>query len=217
MTLKEQAQRLYMQVFSEDSEAFAKSFTDRYFDNCCRYTLTDGKITSMLYLLDCTVFDGEKTYPAKYLYAAATHPEHRNKGLMSSLVSSVLSEEKIIVTKPATDELFSFYEKFGFTVCSFKDEKKHSFQNKIAKEEYKALRKMLLENIPHIILADEDFSLEGFDLYGDSTFVAAVDPDTNTVKEYIKSGESPLSDKAPFAMWNKKDASTSLYFGISMD
>ena len=75
MTLKEQALSLYKEVFSEDTEEFAESFTNRYFDKYCRYKTENGKIVSMLYLLDCAVFDGEKTSAAKYLYAAATHPD----------------------------------------------------------------------------------------------------------------------------------------------
>lgn len=216
MTLKQQALSLYGEVFPEDSEDFAKSFTDRYFDNCCRYILSDGKLVSMLYLLDCSIFDGEKTYPAKYLYAAATHPEHRNKGLMSSLISSVLSEGKIIVTKPATKELFSFYERFGFSVCSFKDyaQREFSANERLSVEQYKALREKLLKNIPHIALSDEKFTLDGFTFYGNDSYCAAVDPEDKAVKEYI-SENAPLSNN-PFAMWTLKNKAP-VYFGLAMD
>lgn len=216
MTLKQQALSLYREVFPEDSEDFAKSFTDRYFDNCCRYTLSDGKLVSMLYLLDCNIFDGEKNYPAKYLYAAATHPEHRNKGLMSRLISSVLGEEKIIVTKPATKELFFFYEKFGFSVCSFKDYVQREFHSseRLNAEQYKTLRKELLKNIPHISLSDEKFTLDGFTFYGNDNYCAAVDPEDKIVKEYL-SEDAPHS-KNPFAMWTLKNKKP-VYFGLAMD
>lgn len=216
MTPKEQALSLYKKVFYEDGEDFAKIFTDKYFDKCCRFLECDGKIASMLYLLDCTVFDGNKTYPAFYLYAAATDPDYRNKGLMSKLINSALAEDKLIITKPANDRLFGFYEKFGFTVCSFKDEIKKEFQKEetLDFEQYIILRKKLLKNIPHIILTDEEFSLDGFTLFGNGTYCAATDQN-GEIKEYIN-GKVPQSKK-PFAMWNKKTDISSLYFGIAMD
>lgn len=215
MNFKEQALSLYKMVFCEDSEDFAKTFTDKYFDKFCRFIEKDGKIVSMLYLLDCKVFDGEATYSAFYLYAAATHPDYRNKGLMSKLISSVIKEDKVIVTKPANDELFSFYEKFGFTICSFKDEIKKEFPKteELNVKQYIELRKQLLTNIPHIILSDEEFALDGLTLFGNGAYVAAVDED-GMVKEYINQKVSKA--QKPFAMWNKK-ADNSLYFGLAMD
>ena len=214
MTLKEQALSLYKEVFSEDSAEFAEAFTNRYFDKCCRYKLVDGKIVSMLYLLDCSVFDGEKTEKAKYLYAAATHPDFRGQGLMAELINSAVKQEHNIVTKPATEKLFSFYEKFGFKVCSFKDEIKKEFSRKeeININQYVSLRKELLKDTPHILLLDDEFTLDGLTLYGKDNYCAAVDSDTGEVKEYInhKNGQ----DKTPFAMATIQN---NFYFGIAMD
>lgn len=215
MNFKEQALSLYKKVFHEDGEDFAKTFTDKYFDKCCRFIEKDGKIVSMLYLLDCKVFDGEATYSAFYLYAAATHPDYRNKGLMSKLISSVLKEDKVIITKPANDKLFSFYEKFGFAVCSFKDEIKKEFpkEETLNLEQYIELRKKLLINIPHIVLSDAEFALDSLNLFGNGVYVAAVDED-GKVKEYIN--QKVLKAEKPFAMWNK-NTGHNLYFGIAMD
>ena len=216
MTLKEQALSLYREVFPEDSEAFAKQFTERYFETCCRYIEIDGRPVAMLYLLDCEVFDGENSSAAKYLYAAATHPDFRNKGLMSRLINSAIEEEKIIVTKPANDKIFSFYEKFGFKICAYKNETVKDFpkEEKLTFKQYIALRKRLLKNIPHIMLTDEDFTLDGFNLYGNNDYCAAVDTESKIVKEYIGK-DAPHSTK-PFAMWTSKKE-ISVYFGIAMD
>lgn len=216
MTLKEQALSLYKKVFYKDSEDFAKTFTEKYFDKSCRFIEKDGKIVSMLYLLDCKIFDGETTYSAFYLYAAATHPDYRNRGLMSQLISSVLKEDKVIVTKPANDELFSFYEKFGFTVCSYKDETIKEFpkNQKLNIKQYIALRKKLLKTVPHILLLDEEFTLNGLTLFGNGTYIAALDED-GKIKEYLCQ-KIPEAQK-PFAMWNKKSVSKTLFFGIAMD
>ena len=211
MELKQQALSLYKEVFCEDGIDFANTFTEKYFENCCRYILVEGKIASMLYLLDCTVFDGENTYSAKYLYAAATHPEYRGQGLMSSLINKVLAEENIIIIKPATKELFKFYEKFGFKVCSFKDEVKKEFSNQVGIADYIETRKILLKNIPHIILSDEEFALQGLKLYSDGTFCAAIDDETKIVKEYI--GENLFNGTNPFAMWTLKSKAP-VYFTL---
>lgn len=215
MTLKEQALSLYKKVFYEDGEDFAKTFTDKYFDKCCRFSKKDGKVVAMLYLLDCTVFDGEQTHSAFYLYAAATDPNYRNQGLMSKLINSALAEDKLIITKPANDKLFSFYEKFGFNICSFKDEIKKEFpkEETLGLEQYIQLRKKLLKTVPHIMLSDEKFALDGFNLFGNGTYCAATD-ENGEIKEYIN-GETP-QDQKPFAMWNK-NTGHNLYFGIAMD
>lgn len=214
MTLQEQALSLYKEVFSEDTEEFAEKFTNKYFDKCCRYKTVDGKIVSMLYLLDCSIFDGNKTKKAKYLYAAATHPDYRGKGLMAELINKAVKQEQNIVTKPATESLFSFYEKFGFKVCSFKDEIRKEFKKEetVDTKQYIKLRKELLKNIPHILLLDEEFTLDGLTLYGKETYCAAVDDETGEVKEYIDG--KFRQDKTPFAMATTKE---SLYFGIAMD
>ena len=214
MTLKEQALSLYKEVFSADTEEFATAFTNKYFDKCCRYKTVDGKIVSMLYLLDCTVFDGKKTVAAKYLYAAATHPDFRGQGLMAELINEALLEQKVIITKPATQSLFSYYEKFGFKVCSFKDEIKKDFSGaeEININQYVSLRKELLKNTPHILLLDDEFTLDGLTLYGKDNYCAAVDSDTGEVKEYIN--ENSRGDTTPFAMATVQN---NFYFGIAMD
>ena len=220
MNFKEQALILYKKVFCEDSEEFAQNFTDRYFDKCCRYIISGGKLVSMLYLLDCSIFDGEKTYSAKYLYAAATHPDYQHKGLMSNLIKSALAEEKNIVTKPATRELFSFYEKFGFKVCSYStgfnvcvDER-----FKVSDKEYIYYRNMLLENTPHITLEDMDFALAGIELYANDNFCAAFDRQEQKVKEYISKDKEKLLGDIPFAMWTVENPICNrVYFGMAMD
>lgn len=216
MDLKEQATSLYKTVFHEDGEDFAKTFTDKYFDDCCRYTVCDGKMVAMLYLLDCSVSSGQNRFSAYYLYAAATHPDYRGKGLMSSLINSVLEEGKIVITRPATKELFAFYEKFGFSVCSFKDktEKEFASEDRLGINEYIKLRKKLLKNIPHIILTDQEFALGGLALYGNDTYCAAVDLETSIVKEYIN--HDVFRGTTPFAMWTAKNDKP-VYFGIAMD
>lgn len=219
MNLKNQALELYKTVFYEDDELFAETFTNKYFETSCRFILKDGKMVAMLYLLDCTFKNGNEEHPAKYLYAAATHPSYRGQGLMSNLINKVLIEEEIIITKPANETLFAFYEKFGFCVCAYKDELTKSFKNPTNTENYINKRKELLKNVPRIVLKDEEFSLKDLTLYADDNYIVASDPDTNEIKEYISKNEDPLNGKTPFAMWKHsvKSLPSKIYFGIAID
>lgn len=219
MNLKNQALELYKTVFYEDDEHFAETFTNKYFENSCRFILKDGKMIAMLYLIDCTFKNGNQEYPAKYLYAAGVLPEYRKQGIMSKLLNDALAEENIIITKPANSNLFAFYEKFGFKVCAYKDELTKSFKNPTSTENYINKRKELLKNIPHIVLKDEEFSLKDLTLYADDNFIVAADPDTNEIKEYIQENKDLLNGKTPFAMWKHKNNNlpSRIYFGIAMD
>ncbi|MBQ5910557.1 MAG: GNAT family N-acetyltransferase [Clostridia bacterium] len=219
MDLQQQALSLYKTVFYEDDAAFAEAFTNKFFEGSCRYILKDGKMVAMLYLIDATVKNGAEEYPAKYLYAAGVHPSYRGQGLMSHLINEAVKQEKIIITKPASESLFSFYKKFGFSVCAYKTEVSGAFQNEITTDAYINKRKELLKDVPHINLADEAFSLGGLTLYGDGSFIAAVDSDTGAVKEYVAKDEELLNGQQPFAMWlsTEEKLPKKVYFGIAMD
>jgi len=64
---------------------------------------------------------------AGYIFAAATHPNHRKKGYMSALLDT-LSDEKydILILRPADDSLVTFYEKAGYHTFSAQDYEKRS-------------------------------------------------------------------------------------------
>ena len=59
---------------------------------------------------------------------------------------------------------------------------------------------------------DDECALDGFTLYGNDSYCAAVDADTEEVKEYIN--EKNREDKTPFAMATVQN---NFYFGIAMD
>lgn len=62
---------------------------------------------------------GEKEYFAYYIYAAATAESYRKQGIMGSLLeftSALAADRKAdyLFLVPATENLFDYYEKFGF-------------------------------------------------------------------------------------------------------
>ncbi len=116
---------LWNKVFG-DSEDYIRLFFKRaYFDSECFGEIVCGEVVSALYLLKCEIkFEG-KTYKGRYLYAAATLPEHRNKGLMAKLIGEAQpyareGELDFIALVPADDSLYDYYGKFGFVTSMYK-------------------------------------------------------------------------------------------------
>lgn len=117
--------QLWKTVFS-DSEEYIKLFFEKaYYDGECFGEICDGKIVSAFYLLKCKIKLRGNTYSGRYLYAAATLPEYRSKGIMSKLINEALSYGNkqgldFIALVPADDGLYDYYGRFGFTEAMFK-------------------------------------------------------------------------------------------------
>lgn len=80
----------------------------------------NGSIVSAFYLIDAELVHCNQKFSGKYLYAAATHPDYRNKGIMSNMIKSVAEELKkqgysFICLYPADESLYGYYEKLGFS------------------------------------------------------------------------------------------------------
>lgn len=88
-------------------------------ENCLVYTQGD-RLASMVHLLSCRVqlADGG-TANAHYIYAAATFPEFRGRGFISSLLACAAMRgmergQSYSVVLPAHDGLIPLYEKAGY-------------------------------------------------------------------------------------------------------
>ena len=116
---------LWNRVFGDDEDYIKLFFKEVYFDGEC-FAETDGdKVVSAFYLLKCSIKCGGKIYFGRYLYAAATLPEYRGKGLMGRLIEEAenyVRAEKIdfIALVPANDSLYDYYGKFGFNESMYK-------------------------------------------------------------------------------------------------
>lgn len=110
---------LWKQAFG-DSEAFLDSFFSAGFspDRCRQLTL-DGKLAAALYWFDC-IWEGK---PIAYLYAVATDPAYRGRGLCRALMEDThrhllsLGYSGTILV-PGSPALFRLYEKLGYRTCS---------------------------------------------------------------------------------------------------
>lgn len=116
---KEKMYSLWQSCFGDDRETI-----DMFFKNSFSYEnaviCTDkAEVVSQLFLLPEKLSLGEKEYFAYYIYAAATAESYRKHGIMGSLLeftSALAADRKAdyLFLVPATENLFDYYEKFGF-------------------------------------------------------------------------------------------------------
>ncbi len=117
---------LWHTVFGDDY-GYIDCFFEKAYSYCDVFlTLADSKPVSSFYLLPCYIdYDG-KRYKGKYLYAAATYPEHRGKGLMAELINEAIdycrnsSDIDFISLVPAQEGLYNYYGRFGFKEAMYR-------------------------------------------------------------------------------------------------
>ena len=110
---------LWKAAFGDTDEAIDTFFATAFAEERCRYLEAGGRIVSALYWLDCSC-QGQKL---AYIYAVATDPAFRGKGLASRLMEATHDQLKALgyggaVLKPA-DGLFPFYERLGYRTCGY--------------------------------------------------------------------------------------------------
>lgn len=143
--------KLWKEAF-KDSDAFLDGFFENVFSfERCRCVIDEGKVVASLYWFDCE-YEKRK---AAYLYAIATLETYRGRGLCSALMRDThehLRERgySFAMLVPASKELFSFYEKFGYGVCTFVNEtcvfasEERLDIKRISAEEYGTRRRAML-------------------------------------------------------------------------
>lgn len=142
---------LWKEAFG-DGDTFLDVFFGKVFSaSRCRCVIENGKVIASLYWFDC---EYEKERVA-YLYAIATLEEYRGKGVCSALMKDTHSYLKscgysLAMLVPASEKLFTLYEKFGYKTCTSVNEKtvyssnEKINLNRISVEEYGKLRRELL-------------------------------------------------------------------------
>ena len=108
---------LYQIAFPGEPEAFTTALFDRFYPECIRTVCENGKPISMLFALPYPLVTADGVREARYLYAVATHPDHRGKGLAARLLREEAARYPVFL-RPMTPSLFDFYKKIGFTPIS---------------------------------------------------------------------------------------------------
>jgi GNAT superfamily N-acetyltransferase len=159
---------LWKSCFPEDSEEYIRYF---YRENFSRirvpvYSL-NGKIVSMIHLMDAVFANGTDEYPVQFVYAVGTRPDCRGKGILQSLLLSVFDSAKEngygMFLKPSP-ELMNYYTRIGFaedsrfrifTIEAVQDGQKDFSCAPLSAEEYNRLRNRAFSTRPFVKWPDE--------------------------------------------------------------
>lgn len=81
--------------------------------------MEEGRIASVVYFLPMRLAGENGPVQAHYIYAAATLPQYRSRGLMARLLAAAAGEgekrgDRYSAVLPATPELYPLYEKSGY-------------------------------------------------------------------------------------------------------
>ncbi len=153
---------LWVKCFGDTRE-----YVEFFLDNCPGYVcveyLVEDKLVSQLFLLE-----GElASEKCKYLYAACTHKDFRRQGIMEELIEftkKYCADEKYsaIFLVPASENLYTYYSKFGFVASFLKKEFviKNKFETLSESSEVDIdtaieIKKQLLEKINCFSFTDE--------------------------------------------------------------
>ena len=166
-------QRELWQLAFGDDGAYVDNFYRTYYKPERMLMLEeDGVIQAMTAWFDTTfVVPGQGEYRAAYLYAVATHPEARGRGLAGRLLSDADGFFRAwgipaVTTVPAEPSLHNFFGKNGFRECFTLFEGKlepaelpePSWDNPLrpaSPAEYGAVREKILADLPHIAYPEE--------------------------------------------------------------
>lgn len=143
---------LWQLAFGDSMEFIDLFFRTAYAPERCCFLTEEDRVTAALYWLDCETA-GQKQ---AYLYAVATHPDHRGKGLCNQLMTmthSLLKQQGYTgaMLRPADPGLRRMYGKLGYHDCTTVSEFHCAAANpipvkEIGVEEYARLRRKFL---PH--------------------------------------------------------------------
>ena len=148
--MTEQLKELWHLAFGDEEAAIDAFFRTAYHPDRCQYLTENGQVTAALYWLDCQ-FRGQKQ---AYLYAVATHPDHRGKGLCRRLMEQTHARLRsqgchAALLRPADNGLRRMYRKMGYRSATCVSEFACTAGTplplrRIGTAEYAALRRQLL-------------------------------------------------------------------------
>lgn len=198
-----QLKELWKLVFGDTDELIDAFFELLYSD--CRTAVMEegGHIVAAAYAI--------RLENIRYIYAVATHPDHRGKGYGEAVTRAAAGGEPACLY-PASEGLRGWYaRRMGAESVSMAPCREAVPLAEITAEQYHAAREALLMGIPHAIYTPaflRFFSRFGR-FYKTADGVCAVDNDGN-VKEAL-----PGMETAPFHMG--LNGAPALYWGLVLD
>ena len=143
---------LWQQVFGDSRETVEQFF--EAFPRCRSYVLREqGQVLSMVHALPQTL---SPDVPAAYVYAVATAPEHRGRGLCRRLMEAACEDLRkegfrLTVLTPASPSLFDFYGAMGYEPIFTRAHSTFSGGTPVSPETYLLLRERILRDVPHMV------------------------------------------------------------------
>ena len=143
--------QLWKAVFGEYDGFWELFLETGFLADHCRCMVENGQVAAGLYWFDCSCGKDK----IAYVYAVATHPAHRGRGLCRTLMEEVHALLKSrgydsVLLVPANEGLREMYRKMGYEDCT-RVGKLSCHAGKLAEnirnvdtEEYKHLRRQLL-------------------------------------------------------------------------
>jgi GNAT superfamily N-acetyltransferase len=120
----EELKNIWRVCFNDADAYIDLYFSERYLPKNTFVHCEAGRGVAMLTLLPATVVTPHEELAARYLYAVATLPEFRHKGLSLSLAQQADEQAReenraLEIVVPATPELFHFYARQGFSTAFY--------------------------------------------------------------------------------------------------
>ncbi|MGI6238061.1 MAG: GNAT family N-acetyltransferase [Christensenellales bacterium] len=127
---REALKRLWAEVFGDSPEAVDFYFEHRHSDEGMLVYEADGEIGGMLSILPMTLASGDAQLPGGYIYAVATAPAHRSRGIATQLLYAAHDWMRArgyaaAVLVPASPGLFDYYAKRGYRAAFYLDIRTH--------------------------------------------------------------------------------------------
>lgn len=118
--MKERTKELWNLCFEEEETFTELYFERRYNEDVNIFIEENGQVISALQMLPYPMTFHQHIVDTAYISGACTHPDYRNKGVMKQLLSKAFAkmlERGIPISTliPASDSLFDYYDRMGFT------------------------------------------------------------------------------------------------------
>lgn len=187
----EPLKQLWKAAFGDPDSAIDTFFATAFSPDRCRYLEEEGRIVSALYWLDCQ-WEGQKI---AYLYAVATDPACRGRGLASRLLTQTHSQLKVLgyagaALKPVTGR-FPFYGRLGYETAGYIARPEVCAGEpipirRLSAREHARLRRSLLPENSVIQEGPTLAYLHSFaQVYAGGGGMLCLEPDSGTVLEYL--------------------------------
>lgn len=111
---------LWKLVFADSNQYIDLFFARQYRGNETLIDTDNGAVRAMLFFPRYSFRIGKRLVPAGYICGAATHPDHRKKGIMAGLIERAhiemsLRGDEYSMLIPADESLYSYYSRFGYS------------------------------------------------------------------------------------------------------